>query len=161
MSDFRVVPIPATVSERVRATLLAPGYGHPAHVEVASGHGPCRSCLRTFREGEEERILFTYDPFHGLDPYPQPGPVFVHREPCAPHAGAGFPPGLRGVALTLEAFGDARWTIRREHLAGRDPEPLIRELLALPGVRYLHLRNTEAGCYVARVERIESAASAA
>ena len=161
MSDYRVVPIPATVSERVRATLRAPGYGHPAHVEPAAGYGPCRSCLRTFREGEEERILFTFDPFHGLDPYPQPGPVFIHREACAPHDGIGFAAGLRSLPLTLEAFGEARWMVRREHIDGRDPEPLIAELLALPGVRYLHLRNREAGCYIARVERIELAASAA
>jgi hypothetical protein len=153
MTDYRVVPIPQKVTDRVRATLTSPGYGHPAHVEVASGHGPCRSCLRTFRQGEEERVLFTYDPFYGLDPYPQPGPIFVHREPCAPHAGDGFPAGLRGVSLTLEAFGDARWMLRREHLGDRDADAAIRELLALPGVRYLQIRNTEAGCYVARVER--------
>jgi len=153
MTDYRVVPIPEKVAERVRATRRAPGYGHPAHVEVASSYGPCRSCLRTFREGEEERILFTYDPFHGLDPYPQPGPVFVHAERCAPHAGDGFPPGLRTVPLTLEAFGDARWIVRREHLRERDPDRSIRELLELPGVRYLQLRNTVAACFVARVER--------
>ena len=149
---FHVIPIADTIADAARATLRSPQYGHPAHIEVATGYGPCRSCLATFRAGEEERLLFTYDAFAGIDAYPEPGPIFVHRERCAPHAGEGFPAGLHGLPLTLEAFGAGRWMMRREHVGERDPAALLAELLALPGVRYVHLRNTEAGCFIARAE---------
>jgi len=76
MAGFRVLPIAPALAEQVRSTLKSPQYGHPAHVELAAGYGPCRACLKQFRAGEEERILFTFNPFQGLDEYPSPGPVF-------------------------------------------------------------------------------------
>jgi hypothetical protein len=42
MTGFRVIALPTQVAEQVRASLRAPGYGHPAHVEIASSYGPCR-----------------------------------------------------------------------------------------------------------------------
>jgi hypothetical protein len=152
MSPYRVIAIPEDLSRQVRTTLKAPRYGHPAHVEVATGYGPCRACLRKFREGEEERILFTYDPFKGLDRYPSPGPVFIHRDDCPSYRGEGFPPELRDLPLTLEAYGPDRWIVARERVTDGEVDAAIGRLLAHDGVGYLHVRNTEAGCYIARVE---------
>lgn len=53
MNTFRVLPIPAALAQEVRATGRSPQYGHPTHTEIATGRGPCRSCLRAFRVGEE------------------------------------------------------------------------------------------------------------
>jgi len=117
MSFYRVVPISEDLAREVRSTLKAPRYGHPAHVEKATGYGPCRACLRKFREGEEDRILFTYDAFTGVDGYPSPGPVFIHRADCAAYADEGFPPELRDLPLTLEAYGADRWIVARERVA--------------------------------------------
>src|SRR5579871_729238 len=75
MVGFRVLPIDPTLSQAVRNTLKSPQYGHPAHVELATGYGPCRACLKQFQTGKEDRILFTYNPFAGLDAYPSPGPI--------------------------------------------------------------------------------------
>jgi hypothetical protein len=82
MAGFRVLPIDPALTEAVRNTLKSPQYGHPAHVERATGYGPCRACLKQFQTGKEDRILFTYNPFAGLDAYPSPGPVFIHAESC-------------------------------------------------------------------------------
>lgn len=82
MHDLRFIAIASTLADTVRTTGKSPGYGHPTYAEVATGHGPCRHCLRTFEIGVEQRTLFTYDPFYGLDPIPLPGPVFIHTEPC-------------------------------------------------------------------------------
>src|SRR5260370_37487531 len=82
MNSIRVIAIPTKLAERVRATLKAPGYGHPAHIEVATGYGPCRHCLHTCQIGEEQLILFTYEPFHDLEPLPLPCPICSHAEPC-------------------------------------------------------------------------------
>lgn len=153
MPDFRVIPISDDVAAEVRATMRAPGYGHPAHVEVAAGYGPCRSCLRTFRQGAEERVLFTYDAFAGVDAYPSPGPVFVHHEACEAWSGDGFPPELRPLPLVLEGYGPGRWLVAREPVRGGAAEDALGRLFAHPAIDYVHVRNAEAGCYIARVER--------
>ncbi len=153
MSSYHIIAIPETLAQKVRTTLKAPGYGHPAHIETASGYGPCRLCLKKFREGEEDRILFTYDPFRGLDSYPSPGPVFIHRDDCPHFDQEGFPPELRDLPLTLEAYGVDRWIMARERVVDGEVDGAIERLLAHESVRYLHVRNTEAGCYIARVER--------
>ncbi|HYO13148.1 MAG TPA: DUF1203 domain-containing protein [Thermoanaerobaculia bacterium] len=160
MAFYRVIAIPEELADQARAALKSPQYGHPAHIEIATGYGPCRSCLRTFQEGEEERILFTYDPFAGLDSYPSPGPVFIHREGCPRYEEAGFPEGIRRLPLTLEAYGRGRWLVARERVAGGDVDGSVGRLFSHPAVEYIHVRNTEAGCYIARIERADEAHTA-
>jgi hypothetical protein len=151
---FKVIPIEPALAASVRSSLKSPRYGHPAHVEPAAGYGPCRLCLRQFRTGHENRILFTYNPFEGLDAYPSPGPVFIHETPCEPFQEASaFPVELRTLPLTLEAYGQDRWIIARERPAEAEIEAAIERLLDSPAVEYIHIRNTEAGCYIARIER--------
>jgi len=152
---FRTVPIPAELAARARAEGRSPQYGHPAHRERARGYGPCRLCLDTFDVGEEDRLLFTYDPFAGLDSYPSPGPIFVHADGCEPFdAPLGFPEPLRHLPLVLEAYGAGRWPVARERVEEGDVEGAAARLFALPAVLYVHVRNHEAGCYVARLERV-------
>lgn len=153
MAGFRVLPIDSKLAEAVRNTLKSPQYGHPAHVETASGYGPCRACLKQFRAGEEGRILFTFNPFQGLDEYPSPGPVFIHADSCQSYDNAqAFPEELRSLPLTLEAYGENRWIIARERPAAAEIEGSVERLLHTSGVRYIHVRNTEAGCFIARIE---------
>lgn len=148
MSSYRVIALPDVVADEVRSTGAAPIYGHPAHVEVAKGHGPCRQCLRTFDIGKERRILFTYDAFHGVEALPLPGPVFIHAEPCEryPQDG-GFPQDLVQHALTFNAYGLGRKLRAQEHVAGGEGESVIARLLARTDVDYIHVRDTEAGCF--------------
>jgi hypothetical protein len=154
MAGFRVLPIDSELAEQVRNTLKSPQYGHPAHVECATGYGPCRACLKRFQTGEEDRILFTYNPFQGLDEYPSPGPVFIHAESCSNYDDhRAFPEELRSLPLTLEAYGEDRWIIARERPSADEIESSVERLLQTTGVRYIHVRNTEAGCFIARIER--------
>jgi len=154
MADFRVIPIAEDLALKVRESRRSPQYGHPAHTEMATGYGPCRQCLRTFRTGQEGRILFTYNPFDGLDPYPSPGPVFIHEESCGSYASAGFPEELRTIPMVLEGYGEERWLVAQERIRDGAVEPAIETLLARPEVKYLHVRNLEAGCFIATVERV-------
>ena len=157
MADFRVIPIAEDLALKVRESRRSPQYGHPAHTEMATGYGPCRQCLRTFRTGQEGRILFTYNPFDGLDPYPSPGPVFIHEESCGSYASAGFPEELRTIPMVLEGYGEERWLVAQERIRDGAVEPAIETLLARPEVKYLHVRNLEAGCFIATVERVNGA----
>jgi hypothetical protein len=154
LAGFRVLPIDSELVEQVRSTLKSLQYGHPAHVERATGYGPCRACLQQFHTGEEDRILFTYNPFQGFDEYPSPGPVFIHARSCRSyHKQRDFPEELRSLPLTLEAYGADRWIIARERPSANEIETSVERLLNTGGVRYIHIRNTEAGCFIARIER--------
>jgi hypothetical protein len=147
MSHYRVIAITTNLAKQVRETRLSPGYGHPVYEELATGYGPCRHCLRTFCVGQERRLLFTCDPFHGIAPFPLPGPVFIHAEDCPRYdEQAGFPPDLREHALTVVAYGAGREMISEKRIAGAN-EGLIEELLVNSAVHYLHVRDTQAGCY--------------
>jgi hypothetical protein len=150
---FRIVPIDAVVADQTRRELRSPQYGHPATVERAKGYGPCRQCLRTFRTGEEDRILFTYDPVPKGNGLAQPGPVFIHKDPCEAFDGRGFPPELRGLPLFLEGFGRGTWTVRRAPVDSDAVEADITAMLRDPAIELLLLRNAEAGCFIATVER--------
>ena len=151
---FRVAAIPTKIADLVRATLRSPGYGHPAHLEIAAGYGPCRHCLRDFQVGKESRILFTYDPFHDLEPLPLPGPIFIHADACERFSGnGGFPEDLRSHRLTFAAYGVGRRLFAEVFVENGQVEPGILGLLEREDVWYLHVRDTEAGCYDFRIER--------
>lgn len=153
MLRYRISGISESLAQMVRSTLRSPQYGHPAHVETAAGYGPCRQCLRTFREGEEQRILFTYQPF--VSPaLPAPGPVFIHREPCPSFDAIGFPEELRSIPLVVESYSARGALLEQERVGSRQIEELLERNIVNPQVDYLHLRNAEAGCFIARVHPV-------
>jgi len=154
MPGYRVISISPDLSDKVRNSGRTPGYGHPTHTETASAFGPCRQCLAGFAEGEERRILFTFDPFFGLEDLPLPGPVFIHERTCPSYAeDAGFPEQLKHLPLTLNAYSRGRRLIDQVYVSDGDPEPAIGHLFAEDAVDYIYVRNTEAGCYICRLER--------
>ena len=155
MPNYRVVAIGEGVAEKVRTLRRAPGYGHPVHAEVATGYGPCRLCLRDFAVGVDRRLLFTFDPFHGVEPYPLPGPVFIHETECDRHPEhGGFPADLKSHELTLAAYARGRRLRAEEHVRGGEIEAAIDRLLGRADVDYLHVRDRQAGCYDLRLERL-------
>lgn len=152
MTVFRYLGIPEVLASEVRATLRSPQYGHPAHREAAQGLGPCRSCLRTFVLGQEQRILFTYQPFQDPGSLPAPGPVFIHAEPCQRYDGLEFPADWSSLPLVLEGYGTGGRLVAQERVGPTPPEAVLSRLFAIGGVEYVHARNGEAGCFMARVE---------
>src|SRR4030095_146017 len=153
--SFRVVPISSAIASEVRKSLRAPQYGHPAHVDTGSDHPPCRLCLRRIRPGEERRILFTYNSFTISDSYPSPGPIFIHEDECSPFEHESiFPEDLKKLNLTLEGYGAGRWLVAREQPDEDEVEKAIDRIFRNPAARYLHVRSTHAGCFIAHIERI-------
>lgn len=149
----RIIAIPQAVADEVRTTRTSPRYGHPAHTEIATGHGPCRLCLRSFEVGQERRILFTYDPFqpHGVPALP--GPVFIHEAPCRRRPeDAGFPPHLGEHPLTFVAYGAERRMLDEVRHPGGDVTAILDRLLRREGTLYVHVRDTTAGCFDLLVE---------
>lgn len=154
MLSFIVHPIAREIAEQARVTRRAPHYDHPVHEEVARGTGPCRECLRAFTVGEERRLLLTHSPFAGTSALPQPGPIFIHAEACVPHSGTGYPNGLREIPVVAQAYGDDGTIAAPYPLPTGGEEAMLAALLRDPGVRFVHLRHAEAGCFIARAERI-------
>ena len=149
---FAVTALPQEVATYVRAHGRDPKWGHPALTQLATGFGPCRLCLRRFKEGEEQRMLFTYDSYAGAAEFPQPGPVYIHAEDCDRYDGSGFPPDLRALELTFEALAPGPRVVALDRADGEGAEGVIERLLDLPDVDFVNVRNTEAGCFVARVD---------
>src|SRR4051812_32620950 len=141
---FTVRGIPQEIADEVRRTRVAPGYGHPAHHELASGTGPCRCCLRTFVPGVDERLLFTYRPRAHDATIMAPGPIFIHAGHCRAYVGTGFPEGLRSLPIAFEArAGESRVT-ELTQATGANAERAITRLLARGDTCWLHLRHAEA-----------------
>jgi hypothetical protein len=150
--QFIVRGISQELADEVRRTRRAPGYGHPAHLELASGTGPCRCCLEPFVVGQEERLLLTYRPPGDAASLMAPGPVFIHARACRAHAGEGFPDGLRELPLAFEGRG-AAGRVAAPVTGAAPPESQIARLFADDANEWLHLRHAEAGCFIARIER--------
>jgi hypothetical protein len=152
-SRIAVTGLSDEVAAFVREQGRDPVWGHAAVTELATGFGPCRACLRTFRAGEEMRTLFTHDTYSGVAEFPQPRPVYIHAEECPRYGSGTFPPELRALELTFEGVAAGPRVVGLERTNGENAEGAIERLLDLPGVDYVSVRNTEAGCFVARVER--------
>jgi hypothetical protein len=151
--SFKVRGVTQSVADEVRRTRVSPGYGHPAHEEIATGSGPCRCCLRPFEPGRERRLLFTYRPTGDDSSLMAPGPVFIHADHCAAFAGEGFPPELRALPLAFEARGLGSRVAELTTDSAASAEAQIERLLASAGNEWLHVRHAQAGCFIARVDR--------
>jgi hypothetical protein len=55
----------------------------------------------------------------------------------------------------LEGYGQESWLVLREKVIDQDFEMAINRIFAHKAVDYLHLRNAEAGCFIARIERLK------
>ncbi|HEX6397478.1 MAG TPA: DUF1203 domain-containing protein [Steroidobacteraceae bacterium] len=151
--QFVVRGIPQEIADQVRQTRRSPGYGHPAHEELASGTGPCRCCLKPFVPGVDRRLLFTWRPVGGEGNLMAPGPVFIHAGHCQAFEDDGFPEALRALPLAFEARLSGS---RVSELSRSDEVPAeaqMRMLFEAHAAEWLHLRHAEAGCFIARVDR--------
>ena len=155
MRPYRIQGIPETLAAHARESMRSPQYGHPAHAELAGGYGPCRLCLSTFEVGKEERLLFTYQPFSDPEALPAPGPVFIHRDACKRYDGSLLPKSLRPLPLVLEGYGNAGALLIQRRIGGMVFERVLEEVLAREEVTYAHIRNAEAGCFIARIDRAD------
>jgi len=154
MNRFRVEAIPTEVAQYVRANGKSPVYGFPAHKEVAAGRAPCRHCLQLIRTQREDLLLFTYDPFQESKARPLPGPVYLHADGCARYSEEKtFPDTYKGRPLTFSAYGAERNLVKEMLLTDGEEETAANQLFAIPEVEYVHVRSTEAGCYLFRLER--------
>jgi hypothetical protein len=139
MNSLKMIAIETELVDEMRATMLSPGYGHPVSVKVATGHGPCRHCLEPFVVG---------------DKIPQPGPVFVHRRECRRYSeDAGYPARLVEFGAVLDGYDERQRVVQRELVTDGGQEEALLRMFEQASIRYVLVRDAEAGCYDLRVER--------
>lgn len=148
--QFAVRGVPQEIADEVRRTRRSPGFGHPAHQEVAGGTGPCRCCLRPFVPGVDSRLLFTYRP-EGRDSLMAPGPVFIHADHCEAYADSGFPRALRDLPLAFEGRAAGGRVTAVLASASASAEQQLQALVA-GSADWVHVRHAEAGCFIARAD---------
>ncbi len=121
----------------------------------AAGGEPLRCCLRDAAPGERI-ILFGYRPTLPASPYVETGAVFAHADPCAgPWSTTVYPADWIGRPQVLRAY-DARGWIHPASTThdGADPEAVLAEVLARPGVVEAHSRNISYGCFMFSATRV-------
>jgi hypothetical protein len=158
MSQFRIKPIDESLARRVRETLRDPIYGLPLHVEPATGYGPCRLCLRTFETGEP-RILFLYNAFSDSQEADLAGPVFIHAGQCARYDEPSlFPEQVAVLPIVLRAYDTHRRCVFEIAPTPGAVDASLEALFESESVAFVHVRNSEAKCFIARVDRAHAAA---
>ena len=154
MNSIRTVAIPTKLADTIRKKSTDPQFGFPVHLAPAGEGLPCRHCLEWIVEGSEQAVLFTLDPFAGIEKLPLPGPVYIHAKGCERYPEtAGIPIRLMSSPRTLNAYARGRRLVAQEYVEYHNTEAAIATLFQRPKVDYIHVRSTTAGCYTFRLER--------
>lgn len=88
------------------------------------------------------------------------GPIFIHDQPRQNYStNFVFPELIRDLPIVFKGY-DARNHFVADELAnGQSPEQAIEELLKQPEVAFIHVRNTEAKCFIMRIERADESSN--
>ena len=147
--------IPSTEVERIRGG-GADANGQPALTRVAEGvANPCRHCLGLIAAGEE-KLVMAYRPFHGLHPYAETGPIFLHKRACERYASERLPAWFDYMdPAIIRGYGNDDW-IRYDTgdvVAGPELDAACRRILGDDTVAYVHIRS-KFNCFQCRVDRV-------
>ncbi|MBI3786788.1 MAG: DUF1203 domain-containing protein [Ignavibacteriales bacterium] len=159
MGNFKYLSIPMGYIEKIRKE-MKDDFGHSVEIHIAgeTGYGPCRCCLKQFMPGEK-RLLFSYAPVGGNNPYNEVGPVYIH-EHCLPYATPHEFPievkrGRLPIPLVLRCYNNERRMIDAVQVKdNNEVEAVIQGLFNQTEIEFIHIRNGEAQCFIAQVERV-------
>jgi hypothetical protein len=80
--------------------------------------------------------------------------VFLHAEECERYVEtAGYPAELLRFGVVLDGYDAKQMIRRRETVADGSQEATIQEMMCDPLIRYVMVRDAEAGCFDLRVEK--------
>ena len=149
MTSFAVTALPADELERIRERRVDDfGNAFVPTVVTEAGGTPLRCCLRDAEPGERVALI-AWQPASVGGPYAEVGPVFVHAEACAGYVDTGrYPEGFRHRTQLLRAYDARGRQVDNLLVDGAEADPVLSELIARPGVAFVHSRNPMAGCYM-------------
>lgn len=159
MNKFKIVPLSASFANRIRQTGVD-DFGHPVTEKIATGSGPCRVSLKPFNKGVDRRLVFSHSPFEVDNAYNQPGPVFINSAQVEEYADVyRFPPEIKAdkksFPLSLIGYNEEQQMVFTQLVGDADVDELIGEIFDdRKDVKYLHARNSQACCYICKIERV-------
>jgi hypothetical protein len=162
--QFKFLSIPQEYIVRIRNT-REDDFGHDVEESIAgeAGYGPCRCCLKRFKTGEK-RLLFSYAPVGGDNPYNEVGPVYIHGD-CAPYdKNEVFPEeiknGQTSIHLILRCYNSQRRMVLASFVKDNaEAENIIASLFTDPQIEFIHIRNATYQCFIAEVRRNQGTGS--
>jgi hypothetical protein len=159
MNNFRIVPLSKSDAQRIQET-RRDDFGHEVIEQIATGLGPCRVSLKPFEKGVDKRLLFTHSPFEVDNAYNQPGPVFINAADVEEYTDVyRFPPEIKAnrksFPLTLIGYNDQQMMVFTKLVGDGDVDEMITEIFEQnSNVAYMHARNSEACCFICKIERV-------
>lgn len=159
MNLFKIVPISQEYAARIRKA-RKDDFGHEVLEQLSTGYGPCRVSLRPFVPNRDIRLVMTHSPFEIENVYNQPGPIFIHKKEVEEYRDVHrFPPEIKddkeNFPLTLIGYSlDQKMNFTHRVSEREDVDELIPEIFRTHSeVKFLHARNSEACCYICKIER--------
>lgn len=159
MNQFKIVPLSKEYAAKIRET-GKDEFGHEVIERVATGKGPCRVSLKPFVISEDIRLLFSHSPFEIGNTFDQPGPIFINKEAVEPYNDIHrFPPEIKAdkinFPLSLIGYNKKQYMFFSKLVGDEDVDVLIQKIFdEHPKIEYLHARNSEACCFICKIERV-------
>lgn len=159
MKNFKIVPLSKEFVNEVKA-LQKDRMGNTVIVQVATGPGPCRVSLKPFAVGVDERLLISHSPFEIDNAFNQSGPIFIQKKDVEPYSDIyHFPKEIKAdkvnFPLSLIGYSKDQRMLFSKLVGDADIDDLIVATFDNnPDIQYLHVRNSEACCFICKIERI-------
>lgn len=159
MKQFKIVPLSKKYAAQIRNT-RTDTFGHKVIEQTATGLGPCRVSLKSFKRGVDKRLLLSHSPFAVDNAFNQPGPIFIQADEVEEYADIyTFPPEIKNdkehFHSTLIGYDKNQMMVYTKMVGDRDVDEMITGIFNRhPEVEYMHARSAEACCYICRIERV-------
>lgn len=125
------------------------------------GKGSCRVSLKPFNVNQNIRLVFAYSPFSEHNAFNQSGPIFIHKNEVEQYSDiCNFPAEIKAdkenFPLSLIGYSKEQKRIFTKLVGDNDIDLLIAEIFETKcDVEYLHARNSEACCFICKIERVQ------
>ncbi len=107
-----------------------------------------------------KRILISHSPFEIDNAFNQSGPIFIHKQAVEPYKNIyKFPPEIKAdkqnFPLSLIGYSEDQKMVFTKMVGDHDVDLTIPKIFSEhKDISFMHARNSEAGCYICRIERI-------
>ncbi len=158
MNRFKIIALTEEFASQIRAAKVD-SFGNKIVDQVATGLGPCRVSLKPFKPGIDKRILMSYSPFQIDNAFNQSGPIFIYEKKVATYKNVYvFPLEIKAdkenFPLSLIGYSEDQRMIFTKMVGDEDVDLLIPQIFEKHhDVAFMHARNSEAGCYICKIER--------
>ena len=159
MKKFKIIPLSQEYVKKIRET-HKDDFQHEVIEQVATGYGPCRISLKPFKVGISKRLLLSHSPFNIDNAFNQPGPIFISGDEVEAYKDIyRFPPEIKAdkinFPLSLIGYSTKQEMVFTKLVGDNDVDELIPAIFEEhPEVDFLHARNSEACCYLCKIERV-------